>query len=134
MRKFGLFVCGVLIAAVLAGCAAENAAGKDALLSDGRYVPEGADETSEVSVPYVLINGGRFSYIADIAVSYQPGGKWKNEDGYAVMRAKFADEDYVFVFKVADGETIVFDAGRSSVPDAHFAPANGTVFRRDKDN
>lgn len=83
-------------------------------LSDGRYIMRSAENGADV--PYLLIHEGEFNVIQDIAVSYQPSGNYYIKDNEVIMKSKFADGNYIWVFKLTGADTLQLQLSRSNIP------------------
>ena len=118
------FIC-LLIASVfvLGGCAGGYVPhGGNYSLSDGRYV------TSTSMLPYLLFNGGGFTVIKDVAVSYQPSGTVRRDGNSVTLEGKFADADFRYSFVLTSDDTLLFDLGASILPMSASDWYDGMIF------
>ena len=128
-RIFCLLIVSVI---VLGGCANKGSPdGRDYSLNDGRYVV--SEEISD-TVPYLLFQGGSFTVVKDIAVSYQPGGTVRRDGNTVVLGGKFADEDFVYSFTLTADDTLRFDLGKSNVPQSRSVWTDGMIFTKSDDS
>ncbi|MBQ6676455.1 MAG: hypothetical protein IJM71_00240, partial [Clostridia bacterium] len=117
------FIC-LLIASVfvLGGCAGGYVPhGGNYSLSDGRYV-------TSTSMPYLLFNGGGFTVIKDVAVSYQPSGTVRRDGNSVTLEGKFADADFRYSFVLTSDDTLLFDLGASILPMSASGWYDGMIF------
>ena len=117
------FIC-LLIASVfvLGGCAGGYVPhGGNYSLSDGRYV-------TSTSMPYLLFNGGGFTVIKDVAVSYQPSGTVRRDGNSVTLEGKFADADFRYSFVLTSDDTLLFDLGASILPMSASGWNDGMIF------
>lgn len=113
MKKL-LFALALLCILGLAGCN-KVPAEETFSLEDGRYVVENSNE--QISVPYILIQNGRFTVVMDIAVSYQPSGKIEKNENEVVMATSYADEELYWTFQLSNDNTLKFLLDKSQIPD-----------------
>ena len=114
-------LCLLITAVMLAGCL------KPAVqLKDGIYAKDGEDPG--IDKPYLIINGDQMHYIMNMAVSYQPSGKYEQNGSRIVMKTEYMDLEVILAFDVRDGDTLIYRSSGSVVPEEYFTIEDGTVF------
>ena len=107
---------------ILGGCAGGYVPhGGNYSLSDGRYI-------TSTAMPYLLLGGGRFTVVNDIAVSYQPSGTVRRDGNSVTLEGKFADTDFRYSFVLTSDDTLLFDLGASILPMSASGWYDGMIF------
>ena len=113
----------VLAAALLyAGCA-----GPAVQLKDGLYTKDG--ETPGFDTPYLILRGDEMVYVMNMAVSYQPSGRFDQNGRTLVLKTEYLEQELILAFSVLDEETLVYQAPGSVICGGMEEPEDGTVFR-----
>ena len=96
----------LLLAVLLASCSA-------AVPLEGIYTLTG--EAPEYDAPYLILSENRFTWVAHPAVSYQPSGVPVRENGRLILQGRYGNEDFRFVFRIRDEETLLYAENESHI-------------------
>ena len=99
----------MLFTMVFCGCSK-----KEYHMENGMYVPQSVKD-GQIEVPYLLFHDQSFTIVMNIALSYQPSGTLQRQDNTVILETKYAEEDYKWVFKLTDDNTLRFDANASRI-------------------
>ncbi|MCR5795438.1 MAG: hypothetical protein K6G61_08895 [Solobacterium sp.] len=119
MKKILTVLAAVLLYAGCAGPAVHPA--------DGLYTKDG--ETPGIDTPYLILRDEDMTYIMNVAVSYQPSGRFDQNGGMLILKTEYLDQELVLSFRIRDEDTLVYQAAGSVICDGMNAPVDGTVFR-----
>ena len=116
-----------LLAALAAALLYAGCAGPAVHPRDGLYTKDG--EAPGIEEPYLILRGDEMVYVMNMAVSYQPSGRFDQNGRTLVLKTEYLEQELILAFRVLDEETLVYQAADSVICGGMEEPEDGTVFR-----